>query len=263
MSYLEILLLAVVQGITEFLPISSSGHLVIVEALLGHQKELLDVNIVLHGGTLLSILVYYWHHIWRLLGKDRRAIGLILLATIPVVVVGFPMKEYGEAILSSPLVAGLMLPVTGALLLWAARRPQGDVDYPEMSYGRALVVGLFQVFAILPGISRSGTTISGGLAVGLKRESATTFAFLLGIPTIGGAVMLTLVKLLKQDAATSATATPIGVLAVGFVTSFLVGLVALWWLIRWLEKGRLAWFAYWCIAVGAAVIIWQVAKLLA
>ena len=259
MTLLEILILAVVQGVTEFLPISSSGHLVIVESVLGLEKNLLDVNIVLHAGTLLSILVFFWHRIWRLLGEDRRAVGLILVGTIPVVLVGFPLKMYGESLLESPLVAGALLPVTGLILIWASRRPIGTREYPDMSYRAALGIGLFQAIAPLPGISRSGTTIAGGLAMGLRRESAATFAFLLGIPAIGGAVLLTLIKMVRDTPTTGAAATPWAILAVGFVVSFVVGLLALWWLLRWLERGRLQWFAYWCITVGIAVVVWQLA----
>ena len=259
MSLVEILILAVVQGVTEFLPISSSGHLVIVESLLGKHENLLDVNIVLHAGTLLSIFVFFWHRIWRLLGEDRRAVGLILVATLPVVIVGFPLKAYGESLLESPLVAGALLPVTGLMLIWVSRRPTGSTEYREMSYPAALVVGLFQAIAPLPGISRSGATITGGLAMGLKRDSAATFAFLLGIPAIGGPALITLAKMLRSSPTADATATPLATLAIGFVVSFVVGLFALWWLLRWLEKGRLQWFAYWCIAVGIAVVFWQLA----
>jgi undecaprenyl-diphosphatase len=254
---LEILILAVVQGITEFLPVSSSGHLVIVERLLGHTENLLTVNIALHAGTLLSIMVFYWHRIWRLLSADRRAVGLILLATIPVVLVGLPLKKYGEWLLEDALVAGCLLPVTGLMLIWISRRPTGTLDYPQMSYRSALVVGLFQAIAPLPGISRSGATITGGLAMGLRRDAAATFAFLLGIPAIGGASLLTLIKLLRETPGDATLATPLGYLAIGFVVSFIVGLFALWWLLRWLEKGRLEWFAYWCIAVGIIIVVWQ------
>jgi undecaprenyl-diphosphatase len=256
---LDILILAIVQGIAEFLPISSSGHLVIVEALLGHKEDLLTINIVLHAGTLLSIFVFYWHRIWRLLTEDRRALGLIVAGTIPVLIVGLPLKKYCEHLLESPLLAGCMLPVTGLMLLWISRRPVGALDYPQMSFRGALVVGLFQAIAILPGISRSGATISGGLVAGLRRDAAATFAFLLAIPAIGGATLLTLLDLIQDTQAQQALAAPIGYLAIGFAVSFAVGLFALYWLLRWLAQGRLHLFAYWCIAVGIAIVAWQLA----
>ena len=265
MDLLDVLILAVVQGITEFLPVSSSGHLVIVETLLGHKRDLLTINIALHAGTLLSIIVFYWHRIWRLLSHDRRAVGLILVGTLPVVIVGLALKTYCEPLLESPLVAGCLLPLTGLMLIWISRKPTGTIDYPEMSYRSALVIGLFQSVAPLPGISRSGTTITGGLLVGLRRDAAATFAFLLGIPAIGGASLLTLIKLLQDSSSAGAmsagtTAIPHGYLGIGFVVSFVVGLFALWWLLRWLEKGRLEWFAYWCITVGIAIVVWQISS---
>ena len=262
MTLLDIVIFAVVQGITEFLPVSSSGHLLIVESLLGHHDNLLTLNIALHAGTLLSIIVFYWQRIWRLLADDRRAVGLILVGTIPVVLVGFPLKHYGEALLESPLAAGCLLPATGLMLIWISQRPTGALNYTDIGYRSALTVGLFQAFALLPGISRSGATISGSLAVGMRRDSAATFAFLLGLPALGGASFVMLLSLLSQSpaAGTGVDAIPVAHLAIGAVVSFAVGLCALWWLLRWLEKGRLEWFGYWCIAIGIAVVIWQLAE---
>jgi len=125
-------LLGIVQGLTEFLPISSSGHLVIVEALLGAEADRTDVNIVLHAGTLLSILVFYWHQTWRLVSRDQRVIGLLVAGTLPAVVVGLTAKRYFEYWLEWPLLAGAMLPITGLMLLWVARSKSGDVEYTRL-----------------------------------------------------------------------------------------------------------------------------------
>lgn len=259
MNFYEIIILAFVQGITEFLPISSSGHLVIVNALLSGEKsgnDLPTVMIVLHTGTLLSILVFYWHGIRRLLGEDRRVLGLLAVGTIPLVVFGLPVRLLlNSSLLNDPLLAGCMLPLTGAILIWASRRPRGECSYQQLSYKKTLGIGLFQALAILPGISRSGTTISAGLFYGLRRDSAATFAFLLAIPAIGGASVLEIAHLVSEN--DKQPSTPLGILAVGFAVSFIVGLVSLWWLIRWLEKGRLHFFALWCIPLGLAVVIWQ------
>ena len=256
MDLLHILILAVVQGVAEFLPVSSSGHLVIAEALMGidhAQIDLVEVNIVLHAGTLASILIFYWRRIWNLLGEDRRVIALLIVGTLPAVLVGFPMKHYGESLLESPLLAGLMLPVTGLMLVWAARRKPGELRYQQISFGQALLIGAFQAVAILPGISRSGATIAAGIFTGMRRESAATFSFLLAIPAIAGATVLELKDLLTDKPAST---TP-GVLAIGALVAMLVGLVSLWWLIRWVQRGRLHYFAYWCIPVGVAVTLWQ------
>lgn len=256
----QVAILSLVQGITEFLPVSSSGHLVIVAALTGVENEVADLNIVLHVGTLLSILVFYWKRLWRLLGEDRRLIGLLAVGTIPAVAFGIPIKKYGsEVILENPLLAGCMLPMTGLLLLWAARykRDKPFQEYQQLSYGKTLLIGLSQAFAILPGISRSGSTISTGLRLGLSPASAATFSFLLAIPVIGGAGLLEMVSLLRDKSPEGGTQTPLVYLAIGAAFSFAVGLVALNWLVKWLEKGRLQLFAWWCIPLGVAVIAWQ------
>ncbi len=262
MVWLEIFLLAVVQGIGEFLPISSSGHVVVGLALcdrLGFPlDEKLTVNIVLHVGTLAAILVFYWRRILRLLREDRRVIGLLIVGSVPAALAGVavkatPMGEALEAGLESALVAGFMFPLTGLILLWSARRDPGQTTCRELTYGRAILIGLAQAFAILPGISRSGTTIVAGIGCGLRRDEAATFSFLLAIPAIGGAGLIETVKLLGEPSG----AMPLGPLALGMLVSFLVGLAALGWLIRWLDQGRLHLFAWWVIPLGAAVVAWQ------
>ncbi len=259
MELTDIVLLAVVQGLTEFLPVSSSGHLVITAAVLEAAgrpppADQIAVNIVLHVGTLLSVLVYYRQRVARLLGDDRRVIPLLIVGTVPAVLVGVPLKKYASHWLSDPMLAGCMLPVTGLMLLWAARRvPEAGV-YRELSARQSLEIGMYQAVAILPGISRSGATITAGLATGLNREQATTFAFLLAIPAISGAGVLEAADL---AAGRAGSGVPAGSLVVGAALSFAVGLLALWWLSTWIERGRLALFAYWCFAAGAAVMAWQ------
>lgn len=259
-ALIQLLLLAVVQGATEFLPVSSSGHLVILGSLLesknAQQLELSDIAIALHIGTLFSILVYYWRPVAQLLGEDRRTIGLLAVATLPAVFVGLPVKLFAAgAVLENPLLAGCMLLVTGAILICAARLPVGEKPYAKIGYRDAIVVGLGQAFAILPGISRSGTTIAAGMWLGLDPRSAATFSFLLAIPAIAGAGLVEIVLLAASDEPVSAA--PLVWLAIAVFVSFLVGLAALWWLVRWVERGRLQVFAAWCIPVGVAVIVWQ------
>jgi undecaprenyl-diphosphatase len=257
MILLEILFLAVVQGITEFLPISSSGHLVVLAALFdqfGHpMEEKLTVNIVLHLGTLAAILVFFWRRIVALLGEDRRVVGLIVVGSLPAAVVGLVLKKYFDHMLVDPMTAGLMFPVTGIMLLWIARRTPGKIACRELSFGHALLVGLFQAAAILPGISRSGATIVAGLGVGLKREEAAAFSFLLAIPVMAGAGLLEVKDMLEQ----TVNSTPVGPLVLGALVSFAVGMVSLWWLVRWVQRGQLHWFAYWVLPLGPLVILWQ------
>ncbi len=254
----QVLILATIQGVTEFLPISSSGHLVIVAALTGVKDNIVEVNIVLHVGTLFSILVFYWHRIWRLINEDRKVIALLIVGTVPAVVIGVTLKASIPEILESPLLAGCMLPFTGIMLVWAASNKQGKTSYDQLTYGQSCLIGLAQAIAILPGISRSGSTISAGLKLGLSPQSAATFSFLLAIPVIGGAGLLEVKDLIGDlDAGGVKTGTDLWLLAVGAVVSFIVGLASLNWLVRLLEKGRLSWFAWWCIPFGVSVIIWQ------
>jgi undecaprenyl-diphosphatase len=261
LSLWQLIALAIVQGVTEFLPVSSSGHLVVLAALMvggdtGALDQLVEVNIVLHVGTLFSILVYYWRSIVRLLDADRRLIKLIFLATVPAVAVGLPLKKYGEAWLSDPLLAGALLPVTGLLLLLGSRfqrRAEDAVHYEQIPWRTALQMGIAQAFAVLPGLSRSGTTITAGLVAGVAPRSAATFSFLMAIPVIAGAGLLEAV-----DMARGATIhTPVAHLLIAALVSFGVGLASIATLVRILERQRLYWFAWWCIPVGMAVVVWQ------
>ena len=254
----QIIVLGVIQGVTEFLPISSDGHLVVAAALMapgGNMDELdiPDLIIVLHSGTLLSILVFYWQRIVELIRADRRTIGLLLAATVPAVGVGLPAKLYGEALLGSAPLTGLCLILTGVVLLVARSTAPGTRHYRELGLVEAVAIGLSQAAAILPGLSRSGCTITTGLRLGLSPISSATFSFLMAIPVIAGACLVESVTIWKEGG----ISTPVSYLLVGVGISFVVGLGALWWLVRWLERGRFALFAWWCIPLGIVVLIWQ------
>ena len=258
MEFLTIVVLGIVQGLTEFLPISSSGHLVVVEDLfeVATGKPIdnpLRVNIVLHTGTLLAVLVVFRRRILALLGEDRRTILLLAVGTLPAAVVGILLHRFARWVLNEPLLAGCMLLATGGLLLVGGRHLGGERTYQQMSYAQAFWIGVFQAFALLPGMSRSGATIVAGLLSGLRPDAAATFSFLLAIPAIGGA---TLIELLELTGGVPAE-TPIGYLALGAGVSFAVGLLSLWWLLSWLYRGRLHQFAFWCLPVGLVVIVWQ------
>lgn len=258
MTFPILLLLAVVQGVAEFLPISSSGHLIVLGNLLGGSDgalpDLNDVNIVLHLGTLGSILAFYWRRVLKLLTDDRRVIWLMLIGTVPAIVVGLPLKLLFEHMLESPLVAGLLFPVTGLVLLATLRLPTGEIDYRKMSWRDALFIGCCQAVAILPGLSRSGSTIAAGLYRGLNRASAATFSFLLAIPAILGAGVLEGIDLLKDGQPISV---PVDQLLIGATVSFVVGLAAIWLLNRWLQSGRLQIFAWYCLGLGVVVVTWS------
>ncbi len=262
MLWLQVLILAVLQGITEFLPVSSSGHVIVGASLFDQFGDVMDekltLNIVLHVGTLGSILVFFRDRIVALLGPDRRVIGLLVVGTLPAVAVGLMLKAspWGAGIeqtLENPLVAGLMFPATGVLLLWGMRHAGGQLACRDVGYHHAVVIGLFQAFGILPGISRSGSTIVASLGCGLRREEAAAFSFLLAIPALAGGGMLEVIDLLRKGPGD----TPANMLLIGGLVSFLVGLVALSWLLRWIRQGRLGLFACYLIPLGAAVVAWQ------
>lgn len=252
----QIVVLAIVQGITEFLPISSDGHLAVISQWLAPGQDLdqfVEVNIVLHMGTFCSILAYYWRRVWRLLGEDRRLIGLLIIGTLPAVIIGLPLHKFGKEILGSALLAGCMLPITGALLLIAHRYRFNKQDYRDTTWRQTLLIGCAQATALLPGISRSGTTITSGVVLGMTPASATTFSFLLALPAIAGAGVLGMIDIAQGEG----SFTPPLWLLVGAVVSFVVGLGAINFLVKMLERQRLHWFAYWCIPFGIAVVIWQ------
>jgi undecaprenyl-diphosphatase len=254
----QILILAVVQGITEFLPISSDGHLTVLAALMAPQGrsesfEISDLVIVLHGGTLLSIIVFYWRRLRELLRGERASIGLVAAATVPALIVGLPAKLFAEKWLTDPVLAGACLMLTGVVLLLAARFTGGTRDYPQLRYREAIWIGVAQAAAILPGLSRSGCTIGLGMASHLHPRAAATFSFLMAIPVIGAACALELLQILHSGQ----LQTPVTHLAAGVAVSFVSGLLSLSWLLNWLERGRFSLYAWWCIPLGLAVLVWQ------
>ena len=194
----QVIILAIVQGIAEFLPISSSGHLVVLNALMGSEGGSLELNVVLHFGTLLAILVFYRDRIIKLLSDDRRVIPLLIIGTIPAGLVGLYLKKYHTDLLENALLAGFMLVVTGFLLMLFAKLPNGTKKYPQLKIPPVILIGLAQAAALLPGISRSGATIVAGTATGLERQSAATFSFLLAIPAIAGAMVLEAKDMLEE-----------------------------------------------------------------
>jgi undecaprenyl-diphosphatase len=258
-EYWEAILLGVIQGIAEFLPVSSSGHLVIVTELLhgltGRKvdpESSLQLNVALHLGTLFSILVVYRRDLLRVLQNFRLCVA-ISLATVPLVLVVLVAHDFVETTLQTPWAAGIGLFVTAGLLIMAHRAQPGEGKAETMSWPSVAVVSLSQALAIVPGISRSGSTISSGLMCGLRREEASRFSFLIAIPAIAGAVVWTGVKIFRGEGGGHS----IDVLLIGAVVAFLVGLLALRWLIRIVTAGRLHWFAWYCAVVGSLTVIWQ------
>jgi undecaprenyl-diphosphatase len=256
MSVLEAALLGLVQGITEFLPVSSSGHLAVLEHLWKLPTESrLPLTTMLHGATALAVIFYFAPMLARLIrglwardavrrGASWRMVGFIVLASIPAGVIGVMFSDMIDRALASPLLVGLMLLVTGGVLYGT------KFSHPEGKTGwvRALLVGVGQAIAILPGISRSGATIASGLYLGMERKEAFEFSFLLAIPAVAGAFLL---EFRKVDLAVLNPSA----LAVGMVAAFVAGLAALFVLARAVTGRKLHWFAFYCWAAGLAVIL--------
>jgi len=261
-DYLEAVLLGIVQGIAEFLPISSSGHLVIAGELVQRftgrtvdPESNLQLNVALHLGTLFSILAVYRRDLPAVL-RNMRLCGLIVLATVPVGIVGLLLKDTIEEHLLNPLAAGVCLFVTAGMLALAERTAGGETPLQKLTVLQAAVVGLFQAIAILPGVSRSGSTISGGMLTGLKPEDAARFSFLIAIPAIGGAVVLTFKSMLEGKGGDN----PLPVLLAGAMVAFLVGWGSLRGLIGLIRRRQLRWFAWYCALAGTATVVWQVSE---
>ncbi len=256
-GWAEAALLGVLQGMTEFLPVSSSGHLVLGQAALGLAEPQVLFDILVHVGTLAAVLYFYGRDALRILrawllslaGKpgDRASAHtgwLILLGTVPAGVVGVLLEDFIEGLFASPRMTSLALLATGALLFFG-KSPTGDGrGEAELTWRDALVIGAFQALAIVPGISRSGSTITSALFLGIDRETAARFSFLLSIPAIGGALLL---KARHFAAVSPADMAPY---IVGTLAAAAAGVFALGWLLRVVRRGNLRGFAYYCWALG-------------
>ncbi len=264
MSWFHALILGIVQGLTEFLPVSSSGHLEIGHALLGTSgEENLTFAIIVHVATVLSTLVVLWREVAVLFAgtfttprwnEEKDYVAKILVSMIPVFVVGMFFKEQVEALFGNGLLlVGCCLLLTAGLLAlseWLQKRRQGAGH--EVGYKDAILIGIAQACAVLPGLSRSGTTIATGLLCGVKKESVAQFSFLMVLIPILGEALLDSLKLLKGEATMD-----IGLLPalVGFVAAFVTGCLACRFMIEIVRRQRLIWFAIYCAIVGSVAII--------
>jgi undecaprenyl-diphosphatase len=270
MNLFQALVLGIIQGATEFLPVSSSGHLVLVPWLLGWPAPGLAYDTVVHWGTALAVIVYFWRDWLTLIlaifqAIRRRSIAdpkarlalLIVIGTVPAALIGYALEGFFEQMFSRPAAAAAFLLVTATFLSiseWLGRRERG---LDQLNWIDALLIGLGQALAILPGISRSGATIAAGLARGLKREPSARFSFLLATPIILGAGGLKIINLIEAgDLAAHAPA-----LVIGFLGAGVVGFGCIHFLLRYLQQRRLYPFAIYCAAAGAICLIVAMAGL--
>lgn len=261
MDWIEALILGLLQGLTEYLPVSSSGHLAIGSALFGIEgEENLAFTIVVHVATVLSTLVILWKEIgwifkglfkWQMNDETRYVIN-ILISMIPVGIVGLFFKDEVEAVFGSGLlVVGCCLLLTAALLTFSYYYK--PTPKPYISRRDAFIIGLAQAFAVLPGLSRSGSTIATGLLLGNDKARLAQFSFLMVIPPILGEALLSTVKLAQGEAV--AGDIPALSLLVGFLAAFVSGCLACKWMINIVKKGKLIYFAIYCAVVGLLTIL--------
>ncbi len=263
MSWLEALLLGLVQGLTEFLPVSSSGHLQIGHALLGVSgDDNLTFAIIVHAATVLSTFVVLWHEISGLLkgtfttrvwNAEKTYVAKICVSMIPVFVVGMFFKDEVESIFGSGLlIVGCGLLITSVLLAFAYFKKSGNK--PTISYLDAFIIGLAQAVAVVPGISRSGSTIATGLLLGNKKENMAQFSFLMVLVPILGEALLEMIDLL-QNGGLGVGISWVSML-VGFLAAFLSGCFACKFMINLVRKGKLIYFAVYCLLVGLFTVIY-------
>ena len=263
MITIKVVFLAVLQGITEFLPVSSSGHLAVCQNILGIEDDSsVLLAVILHAGTLLAIIVYYFKELIGLLEKkNHKVIVLLFFGTIPAAVLGVLIKKAGleEKIFTNMFVPGIGLIVTALLLKWGMKKNEGTKEIKDLSFVQALTVGFFQAFAIFPGVSRSGSTIIGSISQKLKRSEAATFSFLLAVPVLGGAALIEILSFIKKSHLATEQLS-VSTLTLGFFISAVVGFFALKILLNSLKKGSLTPYAYYCFGLGSIVILWQLIR---
>lgn len=259
MTILESVVLGAVQGLTEFLPVSSSGHLQLFKELLGVEiEENLTFDVMLHAATVLSTIVVLWHEVWwiikglfsRGMNPEKSYFLKLVISMIPIGIVGLLLRDQIDALLGSPyimVVVGCMLLLTAVLLAFAYYAKPRIKE--NISYRDAFIIGLSQAVASMPGLSRSGTTIATGLLLGNKKEAVATFSFLMVLAPIMGQALLDVVG---GDFALSGMDTM--TLVAGFLSSFIVGCLACRFMIGIVKRGKLIWFALYCLVVGFVAI---------
>lgn len=274
MTVLQAILLGLVQGITEFLPVSSSGHLSIFQNLFGMttaEDNNMMFDVLLHLGTLVSVVLVYRKDIreilydcrayYRALRNPKQAEGdrrypgvklllMMIVATLPLVII-LPVKDYIERLYYSTAFIGIALILTGAMLFVADRMDRGRKTARSMGLWDALMVGVCQAIATVPGLSRSGTTITAGISTGLERQFAVKFSFLISIPAVLGANLLSLIKAIGEGVDWAS----LPAWLVGTVVAGGVGYVAIWFMRSIARKGKFGWFAYYCAAAGVVTLI--------
>lgn len=265
MDIIKVILLGLVQGLTEFLPVSSSGHLVLAAEILNFHEEGVTFEVFVHLGTLFSVIIAFREDIQKMLMAPFQYFGknsensevkqyffwdiYIIIGTIPAAVIGLLFKSEIESAFSNIFFVIVMLTITGTILLLSKFiSPKNE----KMTLGKGFLIGIAQAFAILPGISRSGSTIVMGIFLGVNRETSAKFSFLLALPAILGASVLKINDLLQIGNGTI----PLSYLLTGAVVAFISGYLAILWLLNIVKRGKLEWFAYYCYFIVIVTSVW-------
>ena len=275
MSYFEAIILGLVQGLAEFLPISSSGHLALLQQAFGiHEDKVLLFAVLLHVGTLISVFIVYWKDIWelivelcltirdlctgkglRLAERPIRKLGvMIIVATIPTAIIGLVFSDFFDSLYNSVIPIGVGLIITGFLLIFAEKKGEGNRGIQQMNFRNAIFIGLVQGVAICPGISRSGSTLFGSLICNLDRKFAVKFVFLISIPSILGSAVLEAPAALEAGV----TAAEVGPVLVGMLVAAVSGLVAIKTMIKIVSDKKLSSCSYYGWALGLFVVLYGI-----
>ena len=269
MSIIQAIILGILQGLTEFLPISSSGHLVIMPYFLNWdlpQKEMFVFDVLVQLGTLVAVIFYFRKELGAIIADffkqlfagtpfathEARMGWLLILATIPAGLTGLFLDDLVEQMFSSPLFTGIALVITGVLMAISEKVSQKVGDIHDITFTTALIMGLMQALALFPGISRSGATISGGMARHLKREAAGKFSFLMSIPVMLAAGIFSAYDMITEVPNLMEF---LPIMAVGFITAMIVGYIAIRWLLRFMANHSLIYFSVYCALIGGTTIL--------
>ena len=249
MNFLQAIFLGIVQGLTEFLPISSSGHLVIFQKIFGFLEPPVAFDALVHFGTLVALVFFFWKDIKSLVIGHWSLVIKLIVGTIPIVIVGFLLKEEIEIIFDSLLICGISFLITAVILFLTALVKNSKKSIKEISARDSIMIGLFQALAILPGVSRSGSTISAGLYQKIKKEDAFRFSFFLGMIAIFGAMVIQIPEISNFSGREAFNG------FLGFLFSAVVGFFALKALKKIVVQGKLHYFGIYCAVLGVACIL--------
>jgi undecaprenyl-diphosphatase len=267
MSIIEAIILGIIQGATEFLPVSSSGHLVLLPTIFDMTQPDLTMVGLVHLGSLLAVLIYFRRDLWDIITavlaglRDRKPMGstnsrlgwFIVVGCIPAALTGFLLEDFFDSVFSQPLWAAFFLLITAGLLVLGEKLMSGDKTFDTMTWLDTIVIGLFQTLALFPGISRSGSTIVGGLLRGLDRSQAARYSFLLGVPVILGAGLFSVVDIVTAPELTTSAAAYVA----AFVSAALVGYLCIYFLLSWVRNHSLYIFAIYCALLGGGYLLFS------